>query len=440
MSESAEPTPVPVKPPSPQKPGGNRVLAVVFRLVLITVLLGIGIGGSKKIMSLKPKAEQKPRPPMQALVRVSPVQPTNRRVTVTAMGTVIPADEVALKARVSGHVVSVAPAFSAGGRFRQGDVMLALDPLDYEIAVARAQAALVRAEFELQLEQGRQQIAQREWAVLGGGDEATDLELELALRKPQLRQVSANLDAARADLRLAQANLDRTRIKAPFHAVVRERMANLGSQVSPQETLARLVGTDSYWVQVSVPADRLNWIRLPEGLSGTGAPATVIQEAGGARTERPGRVLRLLSDLDPLGRMARILVEVEDPLALQAERAGQPPLLLGSYVRIEIEGAELEQVVAIPRSAFRNGHQAWVADDDDQLAIRDILVVWRDRREVLVRRGLDAGDRLVVSDIPAPIEGLPLKVLPAGESASSDVSGDPPAIPIGEPGEGPDPA
>jgi hypothetical protein len=125
---------------------------------------------------------------------------------------------------------------------------------------------------------------------------------------------------------------------------------------------------------------------------------------------RKGRVARLLPDLSQEGRMARLLIEVKDPLDLQVKEKKRPMLLLGEYVRVLIEGTELRDVYRIPRSALRNDSEVWIVDEESKLAIRPVKTIWRDEDSVVVQDGFNQGELLVVSDLAAPIGGMALRV------------------------------
>ena len=189
--------------------------------------------------------------------------------------------------------------------------------------------------------------------------------------------------------------------------MVRKKFVDVGSQVSNQEQLAELVGTDVYWIQASIPVDRLNWIAIPSQPGDTGSEVRVFHRN---EYEHSGTVIKLLGDLEAEGRMARILIEVKDPLGFKAAEKKQLPLLIGEYVRVEIEGRQLEDVYRIPRTALRDNNRIWVASSDGKLHVRDVDILWRDAQTVLFRDGLKSGDRLIVSELPAPIDGMPVQI------------------------------
>jgi len=371
----------------------NKPAAAIISFSLIAGAIVVAI----VLVSTKPKAEKVPPPKRVELVKVQPLQQTDETVVLRLTGTVTPAKQVMLRSRVSGEVVGMAPGFIDGGLLTEGEAMLTIDPIDYELALAQSESALEKARFDYKIELGRQDVAKREWELLKPEGEVSELETELALRAPHLTASKAALQAAEANLAKARLDLERTRITAPFNAVVLSRNTNLGSQAAPQDILAELADIDAYWVTASVPVDRIRWITIP------GSTALIYS---GNDHIREGTVIKLLGDLEEKGRMARVLIEVKDPLAQQPENIGKHPLLLGEYVRADISGSVLPQVYSIPRKALRENSQIWLVTSTNTLVVRPVDVLWRDADRVIVADGLSAGEELIVSDITAPIPGM----------------------------------
>jgi multidrug efflux pump subunit AcrA (membrane-fusion protein) len=262
----------------------------------------------------------------------------------------------------------------------------------------------------LQLEQGNQLIAQKEYKLLG--ETVSDVEKTLMLRQPQLENLRATLEAAQTKLDQARVDLARTTIKAPFNAVVQSRAVDVGTRASESTVLATLVGTDDYWVEVSVPVSQLRWIKIPQTGKDPGALVRIYNTAAwGDGVFRQGRVIRLKSGLEEQGRMARLLVRVADPLSLKPGSADKPRMLMGSYVRVEIEGNSVTSAAAIEREFIRNGNSVWVMDADGRLAIRPVKIAFRGIGRLLITGGINSGEQLVITDLATPVEGMSLRTM-----------------------------
>lgn len=344
---------------------------------------------------------------VRKLVRVIEVKRENEPIRISAHGSVQADREISLKSAVSGRVVERAEDMVEGGLVSAGEVLVKIDPRDYQNAVEQAKAALEKSNFELQIEQGRQVIAKREWDKLSPTIKTTDISEELALRKPHLKEKEAQLEAAKSHLEKSKIDLSRTKIRSPFDAIVVSTKIEVGDYLSPQVEFAKLVWTDLFRVQVSIPVSKLKWLELPSSENKQGSKVTVIQDLGGMTIEREGYILRLLGDLDPNGRMARVLIGVKDPLGIHQELPF--PLLIGSYVRVEFTGPELKDIVILPRSALREEDKVWVKNQEDKLEIRKVDVVQKDEDFAYIREGLETGDLVVVSPIAIPIPGMLLE-------------------------------
>jgi RND family efflux transporter MFP subunit len=396
----------------------QSVVRNIVRTVLALVVVALGFGVMGALKSMKKAPPQKERKEQGALVETVAVTATRERVRVDATGTVVPSRQVALSAEVGGRVTWMAPDLVPGGRIAAGKPLMQIDARDYRLAVEQQFAAVDRAKTELELEKGRGKIAEREWELLGRGSAAEPATGgNLALREPQLRTAETAVKAAESGLERARLAVGKTRLSLPFNALVQTRNVDVGQLVTPGTPLATLVGTDEFWVQVLVPVDRLRWIDVP-GLRGAkaGSLVRIRQRTLGTPIERTGRVVRLMGDLDPAGRMARVLVAIDDPLGLGLAAKHSPdangerlPLLVGAYVDVEIDGEELAAVIEVPRDAIRGGNTVYVYESG-ALAIRQIDVIWRRRDTVLVGSGLQAGDRVVTSPVPGAVAGMKLRI------------------------------
>ena len=380
-------------------------LKTAFVSVLIVVA---GIALIWLIFKTEPTATRKDAARETAmLVDVKTVSKGEYRPTIKAMGRVIPAREVNLSARVSGQVVAQSENFAPGRRVPEGAELLRLDPADYDIALAQSRSELQQALADLELEKGQQAVARQEFELLG---ESIPVENQaLILREPQLQQARARVAAARAAVRKAELDLSRTRVRAPFPAQVLSRDVTEGSEVSAGTNLGRLVATDEYWLEVTVPMATLQWIDLDPGSGASGSTVTLHHDnVWPENRTRTGRLAQLVGELDDNARMARVLITVEDPLAL-AEAKGQPPLILGSFLNAEIQARPLNNVVRLDRDLVRRENTVWVMEDR-KLAIRKVELAFQDQHWAYVESGLEDGDRVITNNLSSVVKGARLRL------------------------------
>ena len=383
--------------------GAKRAVRTLLPAVLI---LGAAVLVALLLVSTRPLPERREPEPVRVLVEIIEVRPEDRRVSVSGRGDVVPRRQVSLQAEIAGRVAWKNESLVDGGVVRRGEALVRLDDREQRLAVSERRADLQSARVALREEEARGRAVRRELELLGDlGERAR--QNELALREPQLEAARVALEAAGSALERARLNLSRTVVEGPLDGLVREAPVSVGQYVAPQMEIASLVGTDSFWVRAALPAADAVMVE-------PGARARVILTQGQPEVYE-GVVLRLLGELEPAGRLARLLVEVPDPLGLSRPGAGQRPLLIGSFVQVEMEAGVFEDVFVLPRRALRQGNEVFVKDDDGRLRIREVTIAWSDREEVLVSSGLEPGERAIVSRLPGGVEGMLLRVADEAE-------------------------
>ncbi len=399
----------------PRRPRGTLIGGSLKILLSVLIVTGAVVVYRHQI-NTSPRAGRK-KPPRQAkLVQVIPVLKDNRITMVKGNGLVMPAQQVTLHPQVIGKIVEVSPDVVPGGYIQAGQKLMAIDHRDYEIQVRQRKSEVARAVKDLKVEQGNQAVAKQEYKIL---DEViTDEDRELVLREPQLLSAQAAQESAQAALEKAKLDLARCNIVAPFNAVIRQKHTDLGASVTINSQLVTLIGTDEAWIEAKVFATQLKWLDIPKRNGDLGANVT-IRNIGvwGEDQFRTGRVLCLLGELETQGRLARLLVTVDDPFCLRTQNHNLPQLLMGSYISAEIEGRTLSDVFPIQRSHLRDNDTVWIMDDEGQLEIRQVHIVFRGPERVYVTEGLTENEKLVVTDIAAPVAGMPLRVGGAEEQS-----------------------
>ncbi len=382
-----------------------RPVALFARLVLPPLILAVGLWAGWSLFSTTPVAQVVAAEELPTVVRVIEVPTIDTSMDVVAWGTVRAARELSLHPEVGGRLVEVSEAFVPGGVFQAGDMAARIDRRDYEYALRQAESGLETARFNLEVEEGRGRVAQRDWEVLGDQLDGAGEGSRMALREPHLAEKQAAVESAESRVEQARLSLDRTNITVPFNAMVRSESAEVGQIVSAATILASLVGTDEYWVEIGVPLDDVSSLDMRRGRS---MPATVmLATGGGTGVTYNGVVAGLTGSVDGVGRLARVLVSVPKPLEQSADRS--LPLLLGSYVQVTVEGPHVSGVRRVPRGVVREGDQVWVAGADGRLAFRDLDVIGGDADSVLAYLHLEEGEQIVSSPIPAAAPGMRVK-------------------------------
>jgi len=395
-------------------------LPALLQFLFSIIILGAGFAIASYYLRSAPQAKPRERKPSPLAVQVEPARYGPHQLIISAMGTVIPAREITLTSRVSGDIVKMSPNLTPGGFVTEGAHLLSVDPRDYKFTVQQRTSDVTSAETSLALEMGNQLIARKEFEILG--EETTAHEKQLMLRQPHLEQKKATLKGARAKLAQAELNLVRTRTDAPFNAVVLSREINIGSHITPANPLAQLAGTNEFWLKLSIPIEQLQWIKIPGTTSDPGGKVRIIAAKSHGKTiARKGRILRLAADLEGQGRMAVLYISIKDPLCRLAENTHNPRLLIGSYVRAEIEGIELKSAVAIRRSHVHNSDTLWLFSEDNTLEIRKIDIIFKDRDFVYISSGVSEGEKIITTALSAPIAGMSVQ-LPEAENSGTQTS------------------
>lgn len=391
-----------LKKPSP------RALNIAMKTVVVVIILAAGYMISAWIKSSAPRATMQPPEIIAPYVEIQTLTSGPQRVSVEAFGTVVPKTKIELKARVAGEIIAVNDEFIEGGVIPQNTEIAKIDPEDYLLAAQSKKAAVATALYNLKLEEGQQIVAWSEWELLKDSEAFQRVQnTDLALRKPHLEKAKADLAAAQAELDQAELNLGRTKLTLPFNALVLSKSADLGSHVNAQETVATMVDTEAYYVQASVGVERLPWLLLPAKADALDSQAMVISSGGHMFS---GHLVKVMGDLEANGRMARVLIEVKDPLGhANPGSDGKVPLLLGEYVRVVLEGAEVADVIGIDRNLLHDNDTVWLLRNNC-LEIMTVDVVWRGRNEIFIANTELDGREIVVTNLPAPVSSMSLRL------------------------------
>ena len=379
------------------------------RVVLpIAILLGcILIAG---VLIRTPTVVQESTPEIiPVTVRVAQVQTESVQLVVESQGKVQAAQIVSLSTAVAGPIEWISPAMQAGGYVLKGDILLRLDARDYETARARSRASLQQAQAEAshadnELERLKELAEQRL---------ASDSQLQDARRAAAVNQ--AKLANAQASYQQAELDFQRTEIKAPFNAIIATREVELGQYVNKAQTVAVLYGADEVEVRVPLAIRQLSYLDVPLGTRGelVGDKAPDVTLTGFYGTEEyqwRGKLVRTEATIDPNSNTVQTIIRVTQPnpgtnkLSAFSQRAIALPI--GLFVKAEIVGRTVDNIIALPRSVMRNNNQVLVVDAENKMYYREVEIFRLEEDRVLISGGLLPGEYICTSPIQAVVDGM----------------------------------
>ncbi|MFA5624859.1 MAG: efflux RND transporter periplasmic adaptor subunit [Bradymonadales bacterium] len=388
----------------------TKYRAYFVQFSLFILLIGVGSYAAWYFLHDQRTAPTRERLDTGVLVEVQSFHFDEHELSLEATGTASASKLMDLRPELSGRVVWTHPQWFPGGRVKSGDVLLRISPKDYELALSNAKITLRQREIALVLERARGRAAENELKILAKSFEHSELTQEesaLVKREPQLQEALANIEAAKNSVSLAQRQVERSAVKAPFDAIIEKNNVNVGDIVGTQTALASLAATDAYWVRVSVYPSQLDWLGIPKVNAEVGSEAEIIYEIGEKTVKRRGQIHSLMGSVDKLGRMLQILIQVEDPLGEPKEY----PLLIGSFVRVQLKAIKAVKAIALPRALIREGNKVHVCNNENRLEIRDIEIVYKNKDFAYVTSGIESGEKIVSTLMTAPVDGRKLRIV-----------------------------
>jgi RND family efflux transporter MFP subunit len=371
------------------------------QIIIPIAILALGAVAFVGFSSMKKPPEEKAEVDNTPIVAVENIVVAPMTLEVSSYGVVKPKYETTIVAQVNGEIVELSDTFVRGGLVKKGQLLARIDPNDYHAALIDAQANMASARAALEKEVAQGKVAEREWKQI------TDTSpTELSLRKPQLAQELARVKSAQAAVLRAERNLQRTEIKAPYDALIESRDVGLGSYVGTGSQLGKILGTAIAEIRLPVADNQLQFL-IDQG---TQAKVNLMGTYSGKDMQWHAQIARSEGVVDNKSRMSYLVAEINDPYQLQSEAAkNDTPLRFGSYVQAKILGVELANASIIPRYLVINNRIA-ILDDESKLHYAEIDIVRQQDGNVVVSNGLLDGDKLIVSALDYPIDGMKLSL------------------------------
>jgi RND family efflux transporter MFP subunit len=399
----------------------SPILSRILKALLPPVVLGVAGAGAYVMYINRPPVETQIPVVAPPAVRVQRVAFQSVDLTVSSQGTVQPRTASQLVPEIAGTVINVSPAFAVGGFFEEGDVLLEIDPYDYQQALIAGQSQRAQARLRLAQEEAAAEMARREWDELVGGNANA-----LTLREPQVEDARAAVASAEAAIDRARRDLERAQVRAPYAGRVQSKDVDIGQFVNRGTAVGRIYAVDSAEVRLPLPDEELAYVDVPMSYRGTqqrtGPGVVLSADFAGRRFTWRGQIVRTEGEIDPVSRMVHVVAEVDDPYAPGPDPT-RPPLAVGMFVEAEISGRRVDDVVVLPWAALNGRDQVLIVDDDGRLRYRQVEVLRSTSEYVLVRSGLAEGERVSISALDAVIDGMAVQVTedePAMARAEAD--------------------
>lgn len=367
-----------------------------MRVLLVLAIPALAIIAVYGLISMKAEPPKRERLDLDPVVEVIDVELMSGNFSIRTQGTVRPRTETELSAEVSGTITSISPKFVAGGVFQRNEVLMRIDPTNYDVELQQAKALVNQRQIEF--------------------DGTSKLRSQGYRAESEFASAAAALATAKANLVRAQRNLERTYIRLPYEGIVRSKETELGQFVSPGSRLGVVFATDYAEVRLPLTDIDLAFVDLPAAAdiaatgSDIGPSVTFTATQKGRRVEWGGTVVRTEGVVDESSRVTYAVAQIEDPYRLHSDG---DPLPVGTFVAATIDGMLAADIKRVPRSVVRGSDELIFVNDDNRLSIRQVEVVRADADYIYVAGGANVGERVVTTALETPVSGMQVRV--AGE-------------------------
>ena len=347
---------------------------------------------------ISPDAIQE-KDPMDVNVQI--LTPIDYQIKIKSTGTTTPITQTVLTSEVGGEVIYRSKKFSEGSSVISGEILAKIDDTDLQLQYKNALLQLASAEVQFAVQQAEAEIAQEAWDQVGEG-----IPQELTTKKPQLKQAKAALEVAKAQVQSAEKKLNKTEITAPYTGRIQNINIDLGSTIIPGQPVGSMYTSNEIEVTLSVKDSDLQFLDIPmdgRKLNPDQKSIVVIKSLyKGEMQEWAGNLERVDGVIDPMTRMIKLIANFKNNFIEETK----PILPIGLFVEAEINGKQLEDIFMIPNSALTPNDELLFLNQDDALEIRKVSILTKMKNHILVKEGMKAGERVVVSKLSIATNGM----------------------------------
>ncbi len=360
------------------------------QIILIIIIGTIAAFVYFGLVLTKPVAEIKERIRYIPTVDIWEAEVSDYDVIIKSQGVTKPKRSTILAAEVAGKVVAVSPKFEVGEYFDKGEIILEIDMADYEATESQAASVLADAKLALEKESALAKQALIDWKALGGDGTPNDL----VLRKPQMQSVLAKVVSAKAGFEKAARDLDRTKIRSPYKCQIRESLVELGSTLAAGSAAAAVDSANDFELRLPVSLEDYAFIDVIAG-----APLTLEAKIAGVVYKWRGELLRTEGQVDQSSQSVFFVANVN---AVEGDKF----LSSGLFLNAKISGKKLKDVYALPRKALYGKNKIIIVGSDNKVSSREVVVIRTERNKVIVKNGIENGERIATTPILNVINGM----------------------------------
>ena len=334
-------------------------------------------------------------------VIVEILTPKDFQIQISSNGTTTPLTQTVLTAEVGGEVIYRSKKFSEGSSVIEGEILAKIDDTDLQLQYKNALLQLANAEVQHSLQLAEAEVAKEAWEKIGDG-----VASDLTLKKPQLKQAEALLEVAKAQVSSAKNKLNKTEIVAPYAGRIQSVNIDLGTTIIPGQPVGALYTSSEIEVTLAVKDNDLQFLSIPmDGRKLDPSEQALVEIRSfykGKNQTWIGRLERVDGVIDPVTRMINLIAVFKNDFI----ETDKPNLPIGLFVEALIDGINLKNIFSIPVNAISENNEVYIVNNDNELVSRQLSILKKYSDFVIVKDGLKAGERIVISKLSTASNGI----------------------------------
>lgn len=338
-------------------------------------------------------------PPPDVIIEI--LTPKDFQVQISSNGTTTPLTQTVLTAEVGGEVIYRSKKFAEGASVIEGEILAKIDDTDLQLQYKNALLQLANAEVQYSLQLAEAEVAKEAWDKIGDG-----VASDLTLKKPQLKQVKALLEVAKAQVSSAAKKLNKTEIIAPYAGRIKNVNIDLGTTIIPGQPVGAMYTSSEIEITLAVKDNDLQFLSIPmdgRKLNPSEQASVVIESFYKGKTQSwEGKLERVDGVIDPITRMINLIAVFKNDFI----ETDKPNLPIGLFVEAKIDGITLKNIFEIPINSISKDNEVYIVDKDNQLELRKLTVLKKYSEFVIIKDGLRAGERIVTSKLSTASNGI----------------------------------